>query len=102
MYCKEKCMVISTFYQLSYASQADLLLKEGTFLSTRSEGNFIIDLYELHDLIVEIFYQKEDEEPVSVMAYDTTERLLKLTGKNLQPRLTIKNTDPFQKGSYAA
>ena len=95
-------MVISTFYQLNYSEQADLLLKQGTFLSSRAEGNFVIDLYELHDLIIEIFYQKEDEEPVSVMAYDTSERLRKLTGKNLQPRLTIKNNDSFQKGNYAA
>ncbi|HUC80750.1 MAG TPA: hypothetical protein VMR70_07515 [Flavisolibacter sp.] len=95
-------MVISTFYQLTYAEQADLLLKQGTFLSTRAEGNFIIDLYELQDLIIEIFYQQEDEEPVSVMAYDTSEKLKKLTMKNLQPRLTIKKNEPFQKGNYAA
>lgn len=92
----------STFYQLNYAEQADLLLTGGTFLQTRSEGNFIIDLYELQDLMIEIFYQKEDEEPVSVMAYSTNEKLKTLTNRNLQPRLTIKNNDPFQKGSYAA
>jgi hypothetical protein len=95
-------MVISTFYQLPYTEQADLLLKQGTFLSSRAEGNFIIDLYEMQDLIIEIFYRHEDEEPVSVLAYDTTEKLQQLTRGNLQPRLTIRNTDNFQKGSYAA
>jgi len=93
----------STFYQLNYIDQADLLLQQGNFLQTRSEGNFIIDLYELQDLLIEIFYQKENEEPVSVMAYTTTEKL-KLFGKgNLQPRLTIKNNnDQIQEGNYAA
>lgn len=95
-------MVISTFYQLTYSEQADLLLRQGTFLCSRAEGNFVIDLYEVQDLIIEIFYQKESEEPVSVMAYDTTEKLQKLSKKNLQPRLTIKKNDPYQKGSYAA
>ena len=95
-------MVISTFYRLTYSEQADLLLNQGTFLSSRTEGNFVIDLYELQDLIIEIFYQKEDEEPVSVMAYDTSEKLKTLTKGNLKPRLTIKNNDPYQKGSYAA
>jgi hypothetical protein len=95
-------MVISTFYQLTYSEQADLLYHQGTFLFSRVEGNFVIDLYEVQDLIIEIFYQKENEEPVSVMAYDTADKLQKLTKKNLQPRLTIKNSDPYQKGSYAA
>ena len=96
-------MVTSTFYQLNYAEQADLLLKQGTFLQCRTEGNFIIDLYELQDLLIEIFYQVEDEEPVSVMAYVTNKKLKFLQPGNLQPRLTIKkNNDPFQKGNYAA
>ncbi|RZK10288.1 MAG: hypothetical protein EOO46_11205 [Flavobacterium sp.] len=92
-----------TFYQLNYHQQADLLLQQGTFLQTRSEGNFIIDLYELQDLLIEIFYQEDNEEPVSVMAYDTTEKLKSLGKGKLKPRLTIKNSDePVQKGSYAA
>lgn len=91
----------STFYQLNYTDQADLLLQQGTFLQTRSEGNFIIDLYEVQELLIEIFYQKENEEPVSVMAYNTTEKLKTLQKGNLQPRLTIKNGS-FQKGNYAA
>ncbi|RYF86079.1 MAG: hypothetical protein EON98_04760 [Chitinophagaceae bacterium] len=92
----------STFYQLNYVQQADLLLAEGTFLQSRTEGNFVIDLYELHDLLVEIFYQQHDEELVSVMAYGTSEKMKRLTTKNLQPRLTIKNNESLQKGSYAA
>ena len=93
----------STFYQLNYHQQADLLIQQGTFLQTRREDNFIIDLYELQDLLIEIFYQEENEEPVSVMAYNTTEKLKALGNAKLKPRLTIKNSeDPMQKGCYAA
>ena len=92
----------STFYQLNYSDQADLLLQKGTFLQTRLEGNFIIDLYELQDLLIEIFYLKENNEPVSVMAYNTREKLKSFSKGNLQPRLTIRNNDQPQNGSYAA
>ena len=93
----------STFYQLNFSDQADLLLQQGTFLQTRNEGNFIIDLYEVQELLIEIFYQKENEEPVSVMAYNTSEKLKALSKGNLQPRLTIKdNKKNFKEGSYAA
>lgn len=92
----------STFYQLNYHQQADLLLQQGTFLQTRHEGNFIIDLYELQDLLIEIFYEEDNEEPVSVMAYNTTEKLKALGNTKLKPRLTIKNSDDPFKGNYAA
>ena len=97
-------MVTATgFYQLNYTEQADMLLQDGMFLLTRTEGNFVIDLYELHDLMVEIFYHKESEEPVSVMAYNTADKLKTMNFGNLQPRLTFKdNHDPFPTGSYAA
>ena len=94
----------STFYQLTYVEQADLLIKQGTYLQTRMEDNFIIDLYELHDLLIEIFYHQDNEEPVSVMAYNTSEKLKTLVKGNLQPRLTIKKNsqDNFQNESFAA
>ena len=93
----------STFYQLTYSTQADLLIEQGTFLQTRVEDNFVIDMYELQDLLIEIFYQKETEEPVSVMAYSTSEKLKSFGRSKMQPRLTIKeNMDSVQKGSYAA
>jgi len=93
----------STFYQLNYHQQADLLIQQGTFLQTRHEGNFVIDLYELQDLLIEIFYEEENEEPVSVLAYNTNEKLKTLGKGKLKPRLTIKNSeDPIHKGSYAA
>ena len=93
----------STFYQLNYNQQADLLLQQGTFLQSRSEGNFIIDLYELQDLLIEIFYQEENEEPVSVMAYNTSDKLKGMGKINLKPRLTIKKpNEAVQKESFAA
>jgi hypothetical protein len=97
-------MINSTqFYQLSYQRQADLLLANATFLLSRHEDSFIVDLYELDDLLVEVFYQKENEELVSVMAYNTSEKLKTLTnGVNLTPRLTIKKEPSYQPHSYFA
>jgi hypothetical protein len=93
----------SSFYRLNYVQQADLLLQQGMFLQTRKEHNFVIDLYELNDLLVEIFYQTQSEEPVSVMAYNAADKLKKMYPGKLQPRLTIKkNTDTYRKGNYAA
>ncbi|HEU4904359.1 MAG TPA: hypothetical protein VFT06_16245 [Flavisolibacter sp.] len=91
-------MINSTnFYQLSYQQQADLLLANATFLLSRIEDSFIVDLYELDDLLVEVFYQAENEDLVSVMAYNTSEKLRTLTnGANLKPRLTIKKDMPYQ------
>ena len=93
----------SGFYRLSFVQQADLLVQQGTFLHSRPEGKFLIDLYELNDLLIEIFYQKETEEPVSVMAYNAAEKLKTISPKNLQPRLTMKNgAGNYRKDAYAA
>ncbi len=82
----------STFYQLNYSNQADLLLQEGTFIQSRFEDKFIVDLYELHDLMVEVFYHRETEELVSVMACNTKDKLKTITRGNIKPRLFIKST----------
>lgn len=89
-------MINSTlFYQLSYQQQADLLLSNATYLLSRFEDNFIVDLYELDDILVEVFYEYDSENLVSVMAYNTSEKLKVLTnGANLTPRLTIKKETP--------
>lgn len=93
----------SGFYQLNYSRQADLLEKEGLFLFTRTEGKFVIDLYEVDDLLIEIYYQKETEEPVSIMAGYTAEKLKTMQAGNLQPRLTIRdNHHNYQNGRHAA
>ena len=97
-------MINSTqFYQLSYQQQADVLLTNAVFLHSRIEDSFIVDLYELDDLLVEVFYQQENEDLVSVMAYNTPEKLRSLTGGvNLKPRLTIKKEPVYQTHSYFA
>lgn len=93
----------SAFYQLNYTQQADLLLQKGTFLQSRPEDGFVVDLYELEDLLIEVFYEKDSEELVSVMAYNTDEKLKTRVYGNLTPRLTIKNPSPFStKEQFAA
>lgn len=92
----------STFYQLNFSQQADVLQRHGLFLFTRTEGNFIIDLYELQDLVVELFYNRETDEPVSVMAYNAAEKLKTLPLGNIQPRLRIRNNADYPKQNYAA
>ena len=43
------------FYQLDYQKQADMLLASASFLLSRMEDGFIVDLYELDDhLLTEI------------------------------------------------
>jgi hypothetical protein len=85
-------LTTSTFYQLTYTQQADTILQEGTFIQSRTENNFIVDLYELHDLLVEVFYQKCGEDLVSIMAYNTSDKLKMFSqGINLAPRLSFKS-----------
>jgi hypothetical protein len=86
-------MINSTqFYQLTYQQQADILLSDATFLQSRIEDNFIVDLYELDEIMVEVFYEMATEDLVSVMAYNTSEKLKMLTGgTSLTPRLRIKH-----------
>ena len=92
------------FYQLDYQKQADMLLSSASFLLSRMEDGFIVDLYELDDLLVEIFYQKDSEDLVSVMAYNSSEKLKILTnGANLKPRLTIKKeANPYPAAEFYA
>lgn len=88
------------FYKLNYAQQADALTKCGLFLQSRAEGNFVVDLYELDDLMVEIFYQRETEEPVSVAAHYTAEKIKSLG--NLQPRLILKKNPAYLRKGFRA
>ena len=90
-------MINSThFYQLSYQQQADLLLSAATYLLSRTEDSFVVDLFELDDMLVEVFYEADTEDLVSVMAYNTSEKLKSLTkGANLSPRLTIKKEPAY-------
>ncbi|HZH64713.1 MAG TPA: hypothetical protein VEY10_07445 [Flavisolibacter sp.] len=84
-------LTTSTFYQLSYTEQADTILREGNFIQTRTEKNFMIDMYELDDLLIEVFYQKDTEDLVSIMAYNTADKLQMLSkGINLTPRLSYR------------
>ena len=81
----------TTFYRLSYTQQADIILQEGTFIQSRTENNFVVDLYELQELLVEVFYQKDSEALVSIMIYNTNDKLQLLSkGINLTPRLSFK------------
>jgi hypothetical protein len=98
-------MITATeFYQLDYQRQADMLLANASFLLSRLEDGFIVDLYELDDLLIEIFYQSDSEDLVSVMAYNSTEKLKDLTnGANLKPRLTFKKeSSSFPAAEYYA
>jgi len=44
------------FNTLSKADQADLLEAEGVYLSSRREAEYLIDLYQLNDFLVEVHY----------------------------------------------
>jgi hypothetical protein len=57
------------FNTLSRADQADLLLAEGVFLGSGSEGGFIVDRYRLHDFYVEIYFNNDTNEAIAVKSF---------------------------------
>lgn len=95
----------SDFYRLNCAAQADLLLQQATYLQSWKEESLIVDLYELDDLLIELYYQYPGEELVSITAYHPHEKKGGLLKTDLQPRLTIKShkeTSQPQDKSFAA
>ena len=61
------------FSRLSISQQADILLKEAYYLDTREEPGFFVDMYQLHDLYVEIYFHKKQEDFVVVKTFYSTE-----------------------------
>jgi hypothetical protein len=77
------------FNTLSRADQADLLLAEGIFLSSRNEVAFVIDQYWLHDFYVEIHYDSNTNEPVAVKSFYPKQQRSPIYQMQL-PRLSVR------------
>lgn len=67
-------MTASFFTHINRKSQADLLYHEGTFLYTREEPQFIVDVYQLEDFYVEIYFHKHLEDFLAMRSFEATER----------------------------
>lgn len=61
------------FSRLTIPHQADILFNEGYYLSTREEPGFFVDLYQLHDLFVELYFHKKQRDFVVVKTFYSTE-----------------------------
>jgi hypothetical protein len=57
------------FNTLSKADQAELLQLEGTYVSSRQEAEFIIDRYQLDAFIVDVYYDADTEDAVSIQSF---------------------------------
>lgn len=82
------------FNLLSKQEQADLLLEEGTYLHTRQEPEFLIDLYEIEGFFVEVYYHKRQDELIIVKSFRSGEQVFS-TDEALIPQLTIAWKNPF-------
>ncbi|MER3471976.1 MAG: hypothetical protein C4330_11825 [Chitinophagaceae bacterium] len=67
-------MTASFFNHINRKSQADLLYREGEFLYTRQEPQFIVDVYRLEEFFVEIYLHKHIEDFVTVRSFEASDR----------------------------
>lgn len=57
------------FDSLTKLQQAELLQHQSTFLYTRQEPEFIIDVYQLGDFYTEVYYHKSEESFVVLRSF---------------------------------
>jgi hypothetical protein len=67
-------MTATFFSQINRKSQAELIYHQGDFLYTRQEPQFIIDVYQLEDFFVEIYFHKHIEDFVTIRSFEATDR----------------------------
>ena len=82
------------FRLLSKQEQAEMLQQEGTYLCTRQEPEFLVDLYELEDFYVETFRHRADCALVLVKSYRLQD-LPEYHHQELCSPLTIAWKNPF-------
>jgi hypothetical protein len=61
--------IFTLFNLLTKQEQADMLLEEGSYLHSRQEPEFLIDLYRLEDFYVEVYYHKRQNTLVVVKSF---------------------------------
>jgi hypothetical protein len=57
------------FDSLAKAQQADVLQYDSNYLYTRQEPEFIIDLYQVADFYVEVYFHNSEEEFVGIRSF---------------------------------
>lgn len=57
------------FDTLTKLQQAELLQHQSTFMYTRQEPEFLIDVYQMGDFYTEIYFHKEEENFVVIRSY---------------------------------
>lgn len=87
-------MTIKLFNLVSKKEQADLLEERAGYLCTRQEPEFIIDLYEMEDFFIEVYYHRTQEELVVVKTLCINEQPPSLAD-TLVPQLMVSWKNPF-------
>lgn len=67
-------MTASFFNNINRKSQADLLFREGNFLFTREEPQYLVDVYSLEDFFVEIYFNRQLEDFVTMRSFEASDR----------------------------
>jgi hypothetical protein len=88
-----KQFMSSTFFDcLTTLQQAQLLSSQGYYLHTRHEPTFIVDMYQLQGLHIEIYYDKCDEGFVVIRnIYPTADQVQKSLNTDVSYRLRTSN-----------
>jgi hypothetical protein len=71
------------FSRFTIPQQADTLFNEGVYLDTREEPGFFVDMYQLNELYIEIYFHKKQEDFVVVKTFYSAEDVqTTFTGNN--------------------
>ena len=60
---------------LSKEKKTALLHSEGVYLCSRQEPEFIVDLYQLHEFYVEVFYHERINELIDLVSFKSNDPL---------------------------
>ena len=63
----------TAFSRLTIPQQAEALSDYGTYLHTREEPGFFVDLYELYGLYIEIYFHKKQDDFVVIKSFYSSE-----------------------------
>ena len=73
MFCEN--MKIEDFKYLEKELKKRLLYKNGVYLASRRESEFLIDLYQVDSFYVEVYFLEEDEEIGYIRAFSSINEL---------------------------
>jgi len=64
-----------SFSEMPRQDQADVLHFNGTYLHTREEPGFMIDVYQVNNFYVEVYYQRNTDECLVMRTYYSADKI---------------------------